>query len=223
MTAQAYKSFRLLIQRTYNANADESPSAAVSEWLMYEDEDGATANFMVGGTATASQTDGSYTPANAFDNNANSYWKAQSAATPAKWLRYDLPSAKVPRRMVLVSRDSSVYRPADFLLQASNDNGASWDNIASFRDFLSNTRSERAAILTRRFSGTARLADGSPATKVSLLRWSDLSKAADVVPSSDGAWSHVVGEKTDYLVLFFGPTGYRPIAEGPIAAPSTEA
>ena len=221
MPAPAYKSFRLHINRVVDGYF--TYGATVTEWMMWDSEDAANraSDFLHTGTASALYSEGSNTPANARDGSTTSHWSSRAQWDPETWLRVDLATAKVPRRMAISSLQSNGSSIRGFTLQGSNDDGATWEDIAVFPDFLA-AMGTRTVVLTRTFGGRALLADGQAASRISIHRWDTLQLVDTIYPSVDGSWKWFAPEKTDYLVTFFGPPGYRPIAEGPVAAPLIE-
>ena len=218
---KAYKSFRLLI--TKSSSSKGASYCSITEWQMWEDEDDddRSLDFLHGGIASARYTDGPYTPINAIDGNTASHWSSRSSDDAETWLRVDLDKPKVARRLFIKSSRDPNFAPENFKLQGSNDGGATWDDIAKFVNFLKTT-GEKTIILSRMFSGRAILPDGQPASRVSIHRWDNLTHVVTLTPDSNGYWHWLPTAKLDYLVTFFGPTGYRPIAEGPVAAPLIE-
>lgn len=217
---KAYKSFRLYITKTTRQSTGYR--ASVTEWQMWETEDGPddSEEFLSAGSASANESNGSYSPSNAIDGNNSSYWRAESRDGD-KWLRVDLLEPKIALRMRIVSKYSSSYAPQNFILQGSNDDGETWEDIWDIRDFANSTV-DKSLILTRFFRGKALLPDGSAASRVCIFRWDNMGKVADLTPEPDGYWQYIISEKRDYMIVFFGPNGFRPIAEGPVSAPLIE-
>lgn len=65
-------------------------------------------------------------------------------------------------------------------------------------------------------SGTALLSNGAAASQIIICN-DDLNKIGSVIPGGNGSWSANV-EDGEYYVTALGPSGYRPLTHGPVAA-----
>ncbi|GEM_PF-1074588 len=83
-------------------------------------------NLALNKPATASSTNGSNSPSQAFDGNTSTYWRSGSSSSA--WLRVDLGSPQTVGRAVV--RWSGNYYARTYQLQVSN-NGTSWTNVYS--------------------------------------------------------------------------------------------
>lgn len=209
----AYKSFRLYITRNSGGG---NGYMAVSEWRMYEDEEGATPNVLVGGVASASHTNGSYVPANAFDGVEDTTWESTSISGD-KWLRYDLPEPVMVRSIYVSHNRWTGERPRDFKIQGSNDDGASWDDLTEMKDFLlSSGPAGQFATMVRSITGRSILHDGRPAIRVRIYDWNTGNFLVQVTPDEDGYWGFNMYQTAPVMLVHVPPEGYRPLADGPI-------
>lgn len=211
----AYKSYRLYITRS--ARGDQG-YFAVSEWRMYEDEEGTTPNLLVGGVSSASHSNSSYPHHNAFDDNESTTWESTSTPSAPKWLRYDLPE-QVEVRSIYVSHNTwSNERPRDFIVQGSNDDGETWDDLAVMKDFLLTTGPNgRFASMVRTIAGRSVLSDGAPALLVRIHDWNSGNLLAQMTPDVDGYWGINIFQSANVMVIHIPPEGYRPLVDGPIS------
>lgn len=210
----AYKSYRLYM--TLNS-AENQGYFAVSEWRMYEDEEGTTPNLLVGGVSSASHTEGLYPHSNAFDGNESTTWESTYTPPSPKWLRYDLPEPVVVRSIYISHNRWGGERPKNFQLQGSNDDGKTWDLIAAFRNFLSTSVASRKSSLVRNIMGKSLLDDGTPVPLVRVYSWNSGQLLDEIVPDQNGSWEYYLWGPEKLLVVQYPPEGYRPIADGPIS------
>lgn len=85
-------------------------------------------DLCTGGTATASSTNGSNTPANGFDDDTGTKWQASLTSSP-QWLKYQLSTASAVSKLRLrpdYSAIGSVLLIKNFKLYGSNNDSA-WD------------------------------------------------------------------------------------------------
>lgn len=114
-------------------NAVGGPSAvyvALPEIQMRDAIGGA--QKCTGGTASASTTQSTNTPANAVDGNLSSIWRANAA--PVQWWQYQFPVAvDIVEIAISTGTGPTGYQeaPTNFDLQWSDD-GTSWTTAASF-------------------------------------------------------------------------------------------
>jgi hypothetical protein len=86
------------------------------------------ADQCTGGTATASTSDATSPPANAFDNSASTNWQTVSG-TLTGWLRYQFAAAVDVVQYTITARATSLTRmPKSWSLEWS-DNGTAWTSI----------------------------------------------------------------------------------------------
>lgn len=209
----AFKSYRLFMTKNVSGNQGYF---AVTLWRMTADEEGVGANLLVGGTASASHTNGSHVPANAFDGNPSTTWESPSTPNRAKWLRYDLPEPVEVRSIYVSHTQWAGEGPQDFALQGSNDDGVTWEDISVFSRFLVSGVTSKTSSIVRNVRGTSVLADGRPASQVRLYSWVTGELISVVTPSSTGAWSFSLQRVDQLLVVHIPAGGYRPLADGPI-------
>lgn len=220
MALTAYSKYRLLITRTSNSSAGVPGYVTVNDFDLWTTTDrsdtrlGATA----GATFSASGQYGSQAPELVFDGNASTYWESNNAAAASRWVRIDLPSAVVVRSFYI---NSTVYVgeiPRDFKLQGSND-GTTWVDLFAVVDWVTTptVRAGQYFVTSLVLSGTSVLDTGNGATRVLIHKWGTWEFVDSVTPDvSTGEWSCRVSSSTDVLVTHIGPSGYRPISDGPI-------
>lgn len=216
MALTAYSKYRILITRS-GASAANAPGYCIfNEIRMYASTDGTGTSLLTGGTATASDTLASNVAANAFDNNAATFWESSNTAAASRWIRYDLPSAVTVRSVYLSATAYPNEVPRDFIIQGSND-GTTWENISTLVDWsiaMAKSETFRVDLVVR---GTSVLETGVGSSRVLLHRWADYAFVATVIPdSSTGAWEVRLRDPSYLLVTHIGPAGYRPESDGPI-------
>ncbi len=220
MALTAYSKYRLLITRT-SSSAEGSPGyVSVNDFDLWTTTDrsdtrlGATA----GATFSASGQYATQAPGLAFDGNAATYWESNDAAATSRWVCIDLPSAVVVRSFYMNSTPYPKEIPRDFKLQGSND-GTTWVDLFAVTDWVTSetVREGQYFATSLSLSGTSILDTGLGAARVLIHKWSTGEFVASVAPNaSTGAWSYRLSEPMDVLVTHIGPSGYRPISDGPI-------
>lgn len=210
----AYSSYRFYITR-----AAGSDYKAISELRGYEQRQGAGLDIFQGGSYSASSTQGSYVPSNAFDGNNNTTWESTSSKSPA-WLRIDLAGG-VPKVLRSFSLEHFTWLnelPSDFVIEGSNDGGVTWTPIAGITEFDKKTTTTGGLYnIGIILAGRATLQDtGQRAVRVLIHDWLDASFVVQVIPDSDGFWMYRPSLYRDVLVTYIGPAGYRPLSFGPI-------
>lgn len=209
----AYKSFR--IHTTRNAGGS-SGYVTINEWKMFQEEDASGPNVLSGGVASAS---GSYAantqPINAFDGNTSTFWESSNSLP--NWLQYDLPEAVEVRSIYILSIPYPGERPNSFTIQGSNDDGATWDELAVIEQFFTGTATNRTASIVRSIAGRSILDDGSPALLVRIHDWNSGSLISQLVPDDEGYWGIHILHPVEIMVIHLPPEGYRPLVDGPIS------
>lgn len=220
MALTAYSKYRLLITRTSSTGAGSPGYVTVNDFDLWTTTDrsdtrlGATA----GATFSASGQYSSQAPGLAFDGNAATYWESDSAAASSRWVRIDLPSAVVVRSFYINSTSYPNEIPRNFKLQGSND-GTTWVDLFAVTDWVTTTivRAGQYFAINLTLSGTSTLDTGVGSARVLIHKWDTWEFVASVTPNvSTGAWSYRLSEPFDVLVTHIGPSGYRPISDGPI-------
>ena len=212
MGIRAYSKFRLLVTRV----AHGSGYVAVNEFGLYEEADHSGVNLCIGATATSS---GDYspttTPGKAVDGDVNTFWESAGGLTP-KYLRFDLPSAKVVRCMYLSSTSYPTEVPLDFALQGSDD-GLTWSDVSVFKDWSPAGTVKSAYEKTNVFvGGVSKLDTGARSSRVLLHNWVTGTHVATVFPGDDGVWSYQTRFSDDLLITHIGPVGFQPVSDGPV-------
>lgn len=220
MALTAYSKYRLLITRTSGSDAGAPGYTSVNDFDLWTTADhsdtrlGATA----GATFSASGQYGSQAPGLAFDGNAATYWESNNTAAASRWVRIDLPSAVVVRSFYLNSAAYANEIPRDFKLQGSND-GTTWVDLFAVVDWVTTAsyRPGQYFAINLTVSGTSVLDTGVGAVRVLIHIWATGELIASVTPDPfTGAWSYRATDQADVLVTHIGPSGYRPVSDGPI-------
>ena len=211
MARTAYRYYRLQFSKS---SAGNNRYYAIDDFALYGIE-GSTTNLCVGATATASgQYSGDTVPQNAIDGSLSTYWESALMGSPS-WLQVDLGEPVFLLGFSIRSVAYSGEKPVDFKLLGSSD-GSAWDELASYTAFASH--SGEFVLLGYGIKGISTLEDGSAATEVVVLRWSDMSLLARIAPANDGSWQYTTRDTTldTALVIHIGPSGFRPLSDGPI-------
>ncbi len=80
-----------------------------------------SSDLCIGGIVTASSTNGSQYPSNAFDDSVSTIWQASSTSSP-QWIKYQLVSAKAVSKLRLrPDYDTGYLLIKNFKLYGSND------------------------------------------------------------------------------------------------------
>ena len=210
MALAAYTRYRIYV--TNNAYGTKG-YVAINELGLFEDADHLGPNLCTGSVVTASHQNGTYVAANAIDGNASTVWETDGSATD-KWLAVQLPEAKVVRSFYLSQTIWAGETPRDFLIQGSND-GTNWTTLAEFVDFATGNYTGYTSI-NLSIGGVSKLDTGNPSLRVLVHNWTTGQLVASITPAADGAWNYRPRSTADLLVTHIGPSGYRPISDGPI-------
>ena len=207
MARTAYRYYRLQFSKN---SAGDNRYYSVDDFALYGIE-GSTTNLCVGATATASgQYSLSTVPQHAIDGSLSTYWESALNGGPS-WLQVDLGEPVILLGFSIRSGAYPNEKPVGFKLLGSSD-GSAWDELASYTAFSSH--SGEVVTLGYGIKGISTLEDGSAASEVVVLRWSDRSLLARIAPANDGSWQcHAVDTA---LVIHVGPSGFRPLSDGPI-------
>lgn len=220
MALTAYSKYRLLITRTSVSDAGAPGYISVNDFDLWTtaDHSGTRLGATAGATFSASGQYGSQAPGLVFDGNAATYWESDNATAASRWLRIDLPSAVVVRSFYLNSAIYANEIPRDFKLQGSND-GTTWVELFTVVDWVTTPsfRPGQYFAINLTLSGTSVLDTGVGAVRVLIHRWGTGGFVASVTPDPfTGAWSYRIDAQVDVLVTHIGPSGYRPVSDGPI-------
>lgn len=216
MALTAYSKYRLYFTRTSTSDANLPYYGVVNSFHGFANGDGSGSNLLTGGTATASSVYSNLGASNAFDASNSSYWEAGNQSDPFQWVRIDLASP-VTIRNFYVSSQVVQEVPRDFKIQGSND-GASWTDIVTVVDWVTSATTKTGSWrLDLLLSGTSLLDTGGGASKVFVHKYSDGELVGVATPhASTGAWSVKSQFAGEVLITHIGPTGYRPMADGPV-------
>ena len=218
MALVAYSKYRIYVTRTVSTAAGSPDYCAINEFSGFTNGDGSGSNLFTGGTASASGTYKTQTANLAFDGNAATYWESDNDASGFRWLRYDLASAVVIRNFYLSSTTEYTNEvPRDFLLQGSND-GTSWTTLFQAVDWVATKVAKSESMRLDLSVGGASLLDtGIGSTKVLLHRYSDGVLIGSTSPNAvTGQWQYRLQNNDPLLVTHIGPSGFRPISDGPV-------
>lgn len=229
MMAKLYNSFRMNMSKRLGGGAG---FFALTEMKLFSGENGAGSQLLLSGTATASSSFGSGFEANkAFDGDTGTRWASNNSGSVA-WIRYDLPSSvPKPKSIYLLLNNSPDNAPTDFVLQASVDNGATWEDIYTVISFA--TSAEFLSGVTRNLVqigllGKATVSNGTIANRVLIYDWLTGALLQKLTPDSLGNWRYLVAANTattNYLVVVTAGEGVfnvRPQAHGPVTAKPLE-
>ena len=213
MAVVAYKHYRLYVSKT----ASTSGYVTLNEFGMFAEADHSGVDLCIGATATA---DGSYAggtlPANAIDGNPSTFWESSSGLT-GHWLQVELPSAEAVRSIYIASLAYPNEVPIDFVFQGSHDAGATWTDILSIYGWATGAAVKSAYLPTSTYvGGVSTLDTGAPSTKILVHKWVDHSFVGAAYPDSEGNWSMSLLSRDELVVTHLGPSGYRPLCDGPI-------
>lgn len=212
----AYSKWKILITKTVSGGEGSVGYAAISELRAYANAAGTGPNLFVSGSASAITTNGSYLPANAFDGSESTTWESGSATAAAKWLRYDLPAPVEIRSIYLSHTSWNGELPDNFTVQASND-GTEWSDITRVEGFKAKTSATGGQLAWgMRVGGSSRLDTGQRSVGVYIHSWPTGILRAKVVPDAAGDWVFYPWIEEDVLVTHIGPSGYRPLSDGPV-------
>lgn len=217
MALEAYSKYRIYVTRTASTAAYAPGYCTINEFRGFTNGDGSGSNLFTGGTASASSAYSAHTANLAFDGNAATFWESDNAAPDFRWLRYDLASAVVIRNFYLSSTTYPEEVPRDFLIQGSNDD-TTWTTLFRVTDWVTTGVAKTGSIRADLMVGGASLLDtGAGATKVFILRYADGGFIGTAVPNAvTGEWQYRLQTTDDLLVTHIGPSGFRPISDGPI-------
>lgn len=217
MALEAYSKYRIYVTRTATSDAGAPSYCTINEFRGFTNGDGSGSNLFMGGTASASGAYSAQTANLAFDGNAATYWESDNAASGFRWLRYDLASAVVIRNFYLSSTTYPGEVPRDFLLQGSND-GTSWTTLFQVVDWVATSVGKTESIrLDLSVGGTSLLDTGVGSIKVLLHRYSDGVLIGSTSPNAvTGQWQYRLQNNDQLLVTHIGPSGFRPISDGPV-------
>ena len=122
-----------------SANAGDTSFLAIAEIEMRATVGGA--DQCTGGTPTASASDGSSPPSNAFDNNATTRWSTPSS-TLTGWIGYQFASPVDVAQYTIQAHPTTPARsPKDWALEYSDD-GSTWVAVETRQDVSSWTNGE---------------------------------------------------------------------------------
>lgn len=207
MARTAYRYYRLEFSKN---SAGNNNYYAINEFGLYDSIAPDSPNLCVGAVTTASGQYSTQAPGYATDGSPSTFWESGVNGSPS-WLQVDLGAPVAIFAFSLLSTTYPDERPADFKIKASTD-GVAWTEIDTRKAFAAHAG--EVNLIGFGVKGVSTLEDGSPSSKVAVFRWSDQSLVATVTPNLDGSWKAFVAEPV--LVTHIGPSGFRPLSDGPI-------
>lgn len=94
------------------------------------DSDAYDVSTGIGSSATASSNYPGESPDRAFDNSTGTTWTSADGAGVPHWIRINLVIRAQLHSFALTNQNGLGNRmPRDFILQGSNNGGASWDDL----------------------------------------------------------------------------------------------
>lgn len=222
MAIVAYRYYRLVLRKNSNANQDSNIYFTINEFGLYADSDHSGPNLCAGATATAQdQYQADLGPEKAIDGNAATYWESAALAGGAasgntKWIKFDLGTPREIRALYLSSTTYPNEVPVDWDIQASNDS-ATWVTLSEFRNWtapgVAKSSYEDISLVV---GGVSKLDNGQRSSRVLVYDWLTGELLKSIVPESNGSWKYRPSTMRDVLVTHIGPSGFRPLSDGPI-------
>jgi hypothetical protein len=216
MALTAYSKYRIYVTRTATSPAGKPIYVTIHTFSGFGNGDGSGTDLFVGGTASAKSTYVSAVPSRAFDGNPGTTYSSQSEAAP-QWLRIDLASPVVVRCFYLGAATSANETPRDFIIQGSND-GTNWTDLYEVVDWVTTSSGKNESFrIDLSLDGVSMLDTGGGASKIFVNRFDNGQFVGVAVPDAvTGAWSMKLQYAGDVLVTHIGPSGYRPMTDGPV-------
>lgn len=207
MALSAYRYYRLVfLDATYTT---------INEISMHTAADGSGANLLSGATASSNGSYSTYTPDLAIDGNSSTFWESATSSS-GNWIAFDLGSAQVVASLKTTSTTYPAEVPRNFYFQVSLD-GSSWTTVGSFVHGTSGvTHTDKLLDMSRHIAGVSTVSGGGATQRVLIYDWASGTPITSIVPFSSGAFEFRVASTNDLLVTHIGPSGFRPLSDGPI-------
>lgn len=207
MALSAYRYYRLVfLDTTYTA---------INEISMHAAADGSGANLLSGATASSNGSFSPSTPSMAIDGNTSTFWES-ATSTPGNWIAFDLGSAQTVASLKTTSTAYPGEVPRNFYFQVSLD-GSSWTTIGFFAHGTNGVaHTDKLLDMSRHIAGVSTVSGGGASHRVLIYDWTSGTLVASIVPFSSGAFEFRVASTNDLLVTHIGPSGFRPLSDGPI-------
>ncbi len=222
MAIVAYRYYRLVLRKNSNTNQSAALYFSINEFGLYADADHSGPNLCVGATATAQdQYQADLGPENTIDGNAATYWESAilaggAASGNTKWIKFDLGTPQEIRSLYLSSTKYPNEVPVDWDLQASNDD-ATWVTLSEFRNWtapgVAKSSYEDISLVV---GGVSKLDNGQRSSRVLVYDWLTGELLKSIVPESNGSWKYRPSSMREVLVTHIGPSGFKPLSDGPI-------
>ena len=221
MAIVAYRYYRLVLRKNSNPNQDSNIYFSINEFGLYTDVDHSGPNLCTGATATAQDQYANFGPQNAIDGNPTSYWESAilaggSQGGNTKWFKVDLGTPMEARSLYLSSTIYVAEVPVDWDLQASNDD-ATWVTLSEFRNWtapgVTKSGYEAFALVVGGFS---KLDNGQRSSRVLVYDWRTGELLQSIGPEPSGLWKYRPSTMREVLVTHIGPSGFKPLSDGPI-------
>lgn len=220
MQAFEYDAIRISITQRIGAGVG---SFAIGTLNAFESADGVGVNLLQGGLASASSVFGSdYSASQAFTDDATTRWASVSSSGP-EWIMYLLPEKKVIRSFWIKLAVNPGNAPGDFIFEGRVAGTSVWETIGKFSDFAT---AEQISVgmfgflQNKVLTGKLMLDSGAVGRLVVIFDWAT-GRTVEVISQfrPDGRWVTSKGILDPEIVgvLFVGPAGYRPDADGPLS------
>lgn len=207
----AYQYYRLLFQTagTYYT--------CINLIKAYESADGSGTELLSGSTPTVSSNyNAASTAAHLIDGLTTTRWESTKNGAGVNWCAFAFPSAVTLRSFVITSIDYAGEVPMDFDIQVSND-GVTWQTLRSVRGFSGAvTYTNKLCTFNYVVGGVSTIDTGQRSVRVLVFDWDSAAFLQSVTPNDDGTWEWRPSNLNDLLITHVGPSGYRPISDGPV-------
>ncbi len=210
---KSYKFYRFL----FKAKID-STYTTINELKAYLDRGKSGMNIMPTAIMSSNGQYQAQIASYANDGNDATYWESASyLATNPNWLMAEFSDPVEILRFEINSTAYSQEKPHNFDVQVS-DNGITWLTVLTIAPgFMSASGPNLAEFdLWKGLTGSSTLEDGTPANQVVLLDWDTMDILAKTTPDTDGKYYFPRYEFTRAMIVHKGPTGYKPVCDGPI-------
>lgn len=221
MAIVAYRYYRLVLRKNSNTNQSAPVYFSINEFGLYTDADHSGPNLCTGATATAQDQYNNFGPQNVIDGDPTSYWESAilsggSASGNTKWLQVDLGVPREVRSLYLSSTKFVNEVPVDWDIQASNDS-ATWVTLSEFRNWTApDVAKSSYAVISLVVGGVSKLDNGQRSSRVLVYDWLTGELLKSIVPESNGSWKYRPSTMREVLVTHTGPSGFKPLSDGPI-------
>lgn len=222
MALVAYRYYQLVLRKNSNTSQISSIYFSINEFGLYEDSNHSGENLCATAIATAQdQYQAAFSPSNVIDGIASTYWESAALAGGAagggtKWIKFDLGVARMVRSLYLSSTIYPNEVPVDWDLQASNDN-VTWVTLKSFSGWTTpGVAKSGYESFSLQVGGFSKLDNGERSSRVLVHDWVTGELVYSMSPALNGQWSFRPSSLRELLVTHIGPSGFKPLCDGPI-------